>query len=139
MCSQTTTGDTTTLLHGLCPKLSGEVTEYLDGTGDFSVPSHPPVSGSELTGSILAPGLIGIASDQACSGNDTRLSDARSPVSHAASHKTGGSDPLKLNELTTPTASVDFGNQEALGFRLENRVTDPLTPSVGQIWLRTDL
>ena len=36
-------------------------------------------------------------------GTDTRLSDARTPVGHAASHKSAGSDALKLDELAGPT------------------------------------
>jgi hypothetical protein len=29
--------------------------------------------------------------------------------------------------------------QQAVSFRLENRTSDPSSPTVGQIWLRTDL
>ena len=36
-------------------------------------------------------------------GNDSRLSDSRSPLAHATSHKSGGSDPIKLDELAAPT------------------------------------
>lgn len=34
---------------------------------------------------------------------DSRLSDARTPTAHATSHKTGGSDAIKLDELSAPT------------------------------------
>jgi hypothetical protein len=36
-------------------------------------------------------------------GNDARLSDSRTPTAHATSHKTGGSDSIKLDELAAPT------------------------------------
>lgn len=36
-------------------------------------------------------------------GNDSRLSDARTPTVHATSHKSGGSDSIKLDELAAPT------------------------------------
>jgi hypothetical protein len=36
-------------------------------------------------------------------GNDSRLSDARIPTAHATSHKSGGSDAVKLDELSAPT------------------------------------
>lgn len=36
-------------------------------------------------------------------GNDSRLSDARTPTSHAASHKSAGGDSIKLDELAAPT------------------------------------
>lgn len=38
-----------------------------------------------------------------------------------------------------PTASVDFLQQQALQFTIENRTSDPGSPVAGQIWLRTDL
>jgi len=46
---------------------------------------------------------------------------------------------LKLNEIDAPTGSVNFNDQQATSFRLENRTSDPGTPTTGQIWLRTDL
>lgn len=45
----------------------------------------------------------------------------------------------KLNELTAPDGSVNFADQQALSFRIENRTSDPASPTVGQVWLRTDL
>jgi hypothetical protein len=38
-----------------------------------------------------------------------------------------------------PTASVDFLQQQALQFRVENRTSDPGSPAAGELWLRTDL
>lgn len=70
---------------------------------------------------------------------DARLADARTPTAHAASHKLLGSDPILLNEFGNPTGSVEFNQQQALQFRIENRTNDPVSPAVGQIWLRTDL
>jgi len=31
------------------------------------------------------------------------MTDARAPTSHATTHKTGGTDPIKLDELAAPT------------------------------------
>ena len=45
----------------------------------------------------------------------------------------------KLNSLAVPDGPVAFGQQQATGFRVENRTSDPSSPAVGQIWLRTDL
>lgn len=45
----------------------------------------------------------------------------------------------KLNEFAAPDGSVNFNDQQATSFRIENRTSDPGTPTVGQIWLRTDL
>ena len=35
--------------------------------------------------------------------DDSRLSDARTPVVHAVAHKAGGGDAIKLDELAAPT------------------------------------
>jgi hypothetical protein len=45
----------------------------------------------------------GSAANTAAEGNDVRLSDARAPLAHATTHKSGGSDPIKLDELAAPT------------------------------------
>lgn len=58
---------------------------------------------------------------------------------HAATHKLAGADVLLLHELGLPTGSVAFNDQQALSFRVENRTSDPVSPTVGQVWLRTDL
>jgi hypothetical protein len=44
-----------------------------------------------------------------------------------------------LDTIPEPVASVDFAQQQALRFRIENRTSDPASPAVGEIWLRTDL
>lgn len=46
---------------------------------------------------------FGATSSTACVGNDSRLSDPRTPTSHATSHKSAGSDTVKLDELAAPT------------------------------------
>jgi len=45
----------------------------------------------------------GATGSTACVGNDSRLSDTRTPTSHAASHKSAGGDAVKLDELAAPT------------------------------------
>lgn len=45
----------------------------------------------------------------------------------------------RLNAFLPPDGAVDFGQQEGLTFRVKNRTADPVSPAVGQIWLRTDL
>ena len=55
---------------------------------------------SKLSG---AQQVYGTGVNTACEGNDARLSDARTPTSHATSHKSGGGDAIKLDELAAPT------------------------------------
>jgi hypothetical protein len=72
--------------------------------------THQNGGGDEinLTGmsGILAdpqPPIIGAGATQAVAGNDARLTNARTPSAHAASHKSGGSDAIALDELAAPT------------------------------------
>ena len=44
-----------------------------------------------------------------------------------------------LDAIPVAVASVNFNDQQATSFRVENRTSDPGTPTTGQIWLRTDL
>lgn len=81
-----TTLNATITEHGLCPKLSNVPSEFLNGAGVFSVP--------------LA---IGNIAGTACDGADSRLSDTRDPNAHSTSHKSGGTDALKLDELAAGT------------------------------------
>lgn len=70
---------------------------------------------------------------------DLKADVGDAPTAHAASHKLGGGDVILLNEFGNPTASVEFNQQQALQFRLENRTSDPGSPANGECWLRTDL
>ena len=77
---------------------------YIQTAGAWVDPTPIALPYSALTGvpSTFAP-IIGGGATQACAGNDSRLSDARTPTTHAASHKTGGSDTIKLDEFAAPT------------------------------------
>ena len=46
---------------------------------------------------------------------------------------------IRLDQLPVPAASVNFNGQQATSFRVENRTSDPVSPTTGQVWLRTDL
>lgn len=59
------------------------------------------VGGTEIASAIKDPaagtaGLrtLGTSSTSACAGNDSRLSDSRTPTSHASTHATGGGDAI---------------------------------------------
>jgi len=81
-----TTLNATVTEHGLCPKLSNVSSEFLNGVGTFAVP--------------LA---LGTTEGTACDGADSRLSNTRDPNAHATSHKSGGTDAIKLDELAAGT------------------------------------
>jgi hypothetical protein len=75
-----------TSAHGLCPKLPNDASKYLDGAGNYT-----------------APTTFGTTEGTFCEGDDSRLSNSRPPTSHSTSHKSGGADSIKLDELSTPT------------------------------------
>lgn len=52
----------------------------------------------------------GTGSGTFCQGNDSRLSDARTPTSHATSHQSGGSDAVKLDDLAAPDDNTDLNS-----------------------------
>lgn len=62
---------------------------------------------------------LGTGANQAAAGNDSRLSNSRTPTAHATSHESGGSDAIRLDQLAVPTADVSLN-----GHKLTS-VTDP--------------
>lgn len=72
------------------------------------------IAGSGLTGGgTLAANRtfavsFGSTAGLVCEGNDARLSDARTPTSHAASHASAGSDPITIaqSQVTGLTAAI---------------------------------
>jgi hypothetical protein len=53
-----------------------------------------------------------------------------------------GSDPIVVTGSVVsfePGSPVDFLDEEIVNVRIENRTSDPGSPSEGRIWLRTDL
>lgn len=51
---------------------------------------------------------LGTSSTSACAGNDSRLSDSRAPTAHNTSHQSGGSDAVKLDDLSAPDDNTDL-------------------------------
>ncbi|NDD85553.1 hypothetical protein EBZ38_14930, partial [bacterium] len=41
--------------------------------------------------------------------NDSRLTNSRTPTTHATSHQSGGSDAIKLDDLSTPDDKLKVG------------------------------
>lgn len=94
----------------------GKITFPSGSTNAPAIPDHTNAThthtnaagGGTLDGSAIASGTIatarlstGTTSSDVCVGNDSRLSDPRTPTAHATSHKNGGSD-----EIATTTAAA---------------------------------
>lgn len=82
------------------------------GVASSQVPGDSAAEGSStsLARSDHKHGLpaFGTASGTFCQGNDARLSDARTPTAHAASHKSGGSDFIRLDEFAACTDNTNL-------------------------------
>lgn len=61
------------------------------------------------TSGVLTTGVFGSSGGTFCVGDDSRLSDARTPTAHAASHASGGSDAvtLAISQVTNLQSSLD--------------------------------
>lgn len=62
------------------------------------------------SGGKLSTGWLdtGTGASQVVIGNDSRLSNARVPTVHASTHLSGGSDPIKLDDLAAPDDNTDL-------------------------------
>lgn len=90
-------------------------TVVLDAVDVGAVPtSRQVVAGAGLSGggSLAADRTLSVAfgtsGSTVCVGNDARLSDARTPLAHAASHASAGSDPITVaqSQVTGLTAAL---------------------------------
>lgn len=77
--------------------------------------------GGDLTADRTLSVLYGTASGTAAAGNDGRLSDSRTPIEHAATHSSAGSDPVTVAQSqvsglsTTLAGKSDAGHAHAAG------------------------
>ena len=54
--------------------------------------------GGALSSDVTLSVAFGTSSSTACVGNDSRLSNSRTPTAHAASHASAGSDPITIDQ-----------------------------------------
>jgi hypothetical protein len=85
------------------------------------------VDATAATGSLRT---LGSTATSACAGNDSRLSNARTPTSHASTHNAGGSDALTID------AAAGTGSLRTLGTSATSacagsdaRLSDARTPT----------
>jgi hypothetical protein len=69
--------------------------------------------GGDLSADRTLSAVYGTTSGTACQGNDSRLSDARTPTAHAASHAAIGSDPLTLSQSQITNLTTDLAGKVA--------------------------
>lgn len=95
------------------------------------------------TSSVLDVPASGNASTaQVVKGNDARLSDARTPTAHAATHASGGSDPVTVAESQVTGLTSDLAAKEVTANKSTSVTTDGASdtkyPSVKSVKTYTD-
>jgi hypothetical protein len=113
------------------------------------------VAAANKDGTAATPSLrtLGTGAQQAAAGNDARLSDARAPTSHKATHEPGGSDAMTvdaaaatgslrtlgagaaqampgnrtLDVINAPAADVNFGLKKIIGLADPTNAQDGAT------------
>lgn len=68
-----------------------------------STANLPVITGSS---GVLQAGSFGSSANTFCQGNDSRLSDSRTPTAHKTSHASGGSDALTPSDIGAPASSI---------------------------------
>ena len=87
---------------GLQTALDGKAaTSHTHGniTNDGAIGSAANLPVITTTSGVLTTGTFGTGANTFCQGNDSRLSDARTPTAHKSTHATGGSDALTPNDI----------------------------------------
>jgi len=67
--------------------------------------------GGDLSADRTLAAVYGTTAGTACEGNDSRLSDARTPTAHAASHAAIGSDPITISQSQVTSLVTDLSNK----------------------------
>lgn len=88
------------------------------------------------TSGVLTTGSFGSGAGTFCQGNDSRLSDARTPTAHASSHAPGGSDALPWTTIHGKgnTAGRPAAASTNAGYLYANTSTNTLQRSTGAAW-----
>jgi len=83
------------------PGGAGSVTSITGGTG---------LSGGTITTSGTLAVIYGTIASTACQGNDSRLSDSRTPTAHASTHAAAGTDPVTVTLTSQVTGTLPVAN-----------------------------
>ena len=83
-------------------------------------------------GGTLTTGSFGSSAGTFTQGNDSRLSDARTPTSHASTHSTGGSDPITPVSIgAQPAGTYATGTGSASGVNTGDETESTIKTKLG--------
>lgn len=96
------------------------------------------VAAANKDGTAATPSLrtLGTGAQQAAAGNDARLSDARAPTAHKATHEPGGSDPMTV-DAAAATGSLRTLGAGAAQAMPGNRTLDVITAPAADLNLNS--
>jgi hypothetical protein len=87
-----------------------EIVWATGGGGVTSITAGTGLTGGTITTSGTIAADFGTAAGTVCQGNDSRLSDARTPTAHKTTHSTFGNDALSPSDIGAAASSHTHGN-----------------------------
>lgn len=92
------------------------------------------IAAANKDGAPATPSMrtLGTGAAQACAGNDSRLSDTRTPIAHHTTHEPGGSDPMAADAVAT-TASLRTVGVGSLQAMAGNTRLDTIAAPLGSV------
>lgn len=114
------------------PPLPHASTHEVGGSDEILGITDAQIAAANKDGAAGTPSLrtLGAGGSQAAAGNDSRLSNARTPTAHEATHVPGGSDPLPVDQAAGVGSLRTIGTgalQAAAGN--DSRLSNARTPT----------
>ena len=94
---------------------SGTVTSIIGGTG---------LDGGTITTTGTLSVKYGTLVNTACQGDDSRLSNSRTPTSHASTHASAGTDPVTVTLTSQVTGTLPIANGGTGAITAQNALTE---------------
>ena len=112
------------------PGLNDEAVQDLVGAMvDGNTETGAALTYDDTNGKLDIAVAYGTSAGTSAQGNDSRLSDARTPTSHASSHASDGSDPLTLAQSQVTGLAADLAGKAPLASpALTGTPTAPTAP-----------